>query len=140
MTIRRPCILAVCFLECIFFGGTIFGWAPLNYIFLRDGIFYHICDHATPGNVSYSAQLPNMTQDVVYVHAQDDGNGSVIGQRAAVAGGDGPEGHSEVQCSRQSRLVSLAFIVGMVSMGLTALPLGRIFDRWGLRVVRTGGW
>ena len=39
--------------EILLFGGTIFGWASLVYIYKKDGYFGYLCDEDHPhGNVS----------------------------------------------------------------------------------------
>ena len=45
--------LFLCLLECIFFGGTIFGFNVLVYVFKKDGIYSQVCNN----NVNDSSTL-----------------------------------------------------------------------------------
>ena len=42
------------FVECMLFGGTIFGWPSMVYIMVQDGIFSHVCPlNVTSDNSSW---------------------------------------------------------------------------------------
>ena len=105
---RSYIILAVCLLECLLFGGTIFGWSSLVYVLQADGIYTHLCE--PHGDNSTDSPL----------------NGSNINSNGSMVDG----------CDPQARQFSLAFTIGLVGLGLASFPAGAIFDRFGLLTTR----
>ena len=112
--------LAAGFVECVLFGGTTAGWSSLVYVLKQEAIFKFLCANATSnGTVSDEASA---------------GDAVVTGSHAANL--TWPVGG---QCPAEDNMLSLAFTLALVHVGILAIPLGWFFDRFGLRSTRLLG-
>uniref|UniRef100_H2YBX7 Major facilitator superfamily (MFS) profile domain-containing protein n=1 Tax=Ciona savignyi TaxID=51511 RepID=H2YBX7_CIOSA len=99
-------------LECIVFGGVIFGWPSLEYVLKRENYFSYLCNNNSTGT-SQNATLQNMDLTVIN------------------------ENSTITQCDKSREMLNLVFTVALAVAQLS-LPLGGfILDKYGTWIQRT---
>ena len=147
--LRQTVTLLVCFTECVMFGGTMYGWPSLVYVLKHDGVYHHLCPLESPSNNTLSTssidlRLGNRTDQpgvnrTSYIVTDTHSKTPDKIPPSHVT----PEGHvhrHDLACGPQDHHLALAIIFCVLVQGLAAFPLGRLFDRTGLRFTRILGW
>ena len=126
-------ILTLCFFECLLFGGTVFGWPVLAFVFKTDDVYTHSCNQrevnpvtlGTPLNTSQKWDTPDerYTNRSVTYHKGDSNQSRDVTYKFT-------------ECPSQDAHFSMAYTLAIVIMGLMAFPVGWLFDRFGLMVTR----
>ena len=122
---RRVLILIIGFLECFVFGGSYFGWASLAFVLKQDGVYGHLCQN-------HSSSTDGQT-NVVFNSSETEFL-TMQGKNSTYLG------RSQDVCAAQDGQLGLAFTIGLVMLGALAFPLGWMFDRFGLLVMRCLSW
>uniref|UniRef100_H2YR24 Major facilitator superfamily (MFS) profile domain-containing protein n=1 Tax=Ciona savignyi TaxID=51511 RepID=H2YR24_CIOSA len=112
MTVQQVVSIVSGCLDCIVFGGVIFGWPSLEYILKRENYFSHLCNNNSNGT-SYNATLKKMDSTLI--------NGNL----------------TATQCDKSREMLNLVFTVAL-GVAQILLPLGGyILDRYGTWIQRT---
>ena len=118
-TKRKYLALVMCFFECLFFGGTIYGWASMAFVLKKDKIFAFLCPTMS-SNASFSPVV-NVSSGAVNLNMSD------------------ARGVGLHTCQAQDKQLSLVFTAGAVAFTGCAFIFGRLFDKAGLRITRVVG-
>ena len=111
---KRAVSLTYTFFESFVYGGCIMGWVPLVYILKHDGIFSNLCqDEAEMFNATSSATPVNISRN-----------------------GPSTDGESPT-CAAQDTQLALVFTIAIIVIGVVGIPLGALFDRFGLCASKT---
>ena len=136
------------FIECFLFGGTLTGWSSLVYVLKDAGVFQSLCqtNHSQQNTkdlqpLHHSNSTPLLPENVTV-----DGLASVftlteygeVSTSGPIISNDSYGYYGNV-CSRGNAMLSLSFTLALVLCGLMAIPLGYLFDKFGLRYTRLVG-
>ena len=113
------------FVECLLFGGLLYGWGSVVYVLKSEGIYADLCDDVLPGNMS---DLTNRTGSDVLVEfvLLNSTEGNVT---------PGVAGHSS-GCKGQDEKMALCFAIGSAMFCVGCAVLGQISFKYGTRVTR----
>uniref|UniRef100_H2Z9A5 Major facilitator superfamily (MFS) profile domain-containing protein n=1 Tax=Ciona savignyi TaxID=51511 RepID=H2Z9A5_CIOSA len=104
-------IVSAC-LECILFGGVIFGWPSLEYVLKRENYFSYLCSNNSNGTIR-NVTLKNIDLTLI--------NGNL----------------TSTQCGKSSEMLNLVFTVAL-GVSQILLPLGGyILDTYGTWIQRS---
>ena len=110
--------LVLCFIECITVIAPIFGWTSIVFVLKEDGIFSQLCDDTGSSNDLNISTTFSVTTPTMYLTTAVS-EGEVSG------------------CSRQDTILSMIYPVALMGTGLGCIVMGYVFDKVGLRMVRT---
>ncbi|WAQ97524.1 S43A3-like protein [Mya arenaria] len=126
------------FMECLFFGGLLYGWGSIVFVLKDEGIYADLCPRT--GNTSGSG---NITHDVTFVPVKsqnETGNNTgyiVNSTDATLSPGSGaPAGGKDVICKPQDSNYALCFTIGSALFCLGCAVLGHVNYKYGTRVTR----
>ncbi|XP_071797048.1 equilibrative nucleobase transporter 1-like [Asterias amurensis] len=110
--VKRVLLLVIGAIECLFFGGWIFGWASLVFVFKQEGYFSDECT---------------------------TGSSTVVPENRTGSPGESPTTTLPVtvgNCEEQDRQLQLVFTVANFCVAGAAFPLGLMFDKLGTLFMR----
>lgn len=123
-------------LEIILFGGIIFGWASLVYVYKDEGYFRHLCplNQSTLSNASYSSVQAtesdlfdvNTSRTLGEISSMYDFNATLNDRLTS----------PKVTCKEQDNQFNLIFSVSTVFTGIMCFVNGLLYDRFGTRLCR----
>lgn len=123
---RRYLVAAWAWVETLFFGGLIYGWAPVVYMFKRRGIYADLC--------------PSSFNDTSVVDANEYTNTTSPSLSVVLLNGTvAPEmdiGTSGFKCGPQDDKFALAFTIGSAMFCVSSAAFGQINYKFGTRVTR----
>lgn len=119
-------------LEVLLFGGIIFGWASLVYVFKEENIFLDKCNKFGELN-----QATNETTIYTAQTVTDSRNGTKkFPVKFISSHNNGSDTNFHIQCPPQDRLFNLIYVLAVVLNGVATFPCGVIWDKFGTRVLR----
>ena len=110
--VKRVLLLVIGAIECLFFGGWIFGWASLVFVFKQERYFSDECT---------------------------TGSSTVVPENRTGSSGESPTTTLPVtvgNCEEQDRQLQLVFTVANFCVAGAAFPLGLMFDKLGTLFMR----
>ena len=57
-------VYIICLIECIVFGGAIFGWAQLSFVLKKEGIYNHLCEGSNETTSLENVSIRNFANTV----------------------------------------------------------------------------
>lgn len=111
------------FLECLLFGGLLFGWGSLVFILIEEGVYSDICPDK-PKNTSVKGDTNEISSLTSVEKVSDDGNSS-----------DGIELPNPMCTERDNRL-TLVFAIASVMFCVGCAAMGHINFKFGTRITR----
>eukprot|EP00058_Branchiostoma_floridae_P026609 XP_002612100.1 hypothetical protein BRAFLDRAFT_104816 [Branchiostoma floridae] len=123
-------------LECLLFGGLIFGWASLVIVLKSENFFSSNCPSAVNGqengfsnsSVNMAVTLVIFSNETQFTTLSPKGlsNASDVDSCAAPS----------VGCTYQDEQLSLVFTIASACLSFMALPNGILYDKFGTRKTR----
>ncbi|XP_064612367.1 equilibrative nucleobase transporter 1-like [Liolophura sinensis] len=123
-------------LEIMLFGGIIFGWASLVYVYKDEGYFRHLCplNQSMLSNGSYSSVQEaqsglfgvNISQALGEISSAYDFNATSEDRLIL----------PKVTCKEQDNQFNLIFSISTVFTGIMCFVNGLLYDRFGTRLCR----
>ncbi|XP_022109564.1 solute carrier family 43 member 3-like isoform X2 [Acanthaster planci] len=111
--VRKVSLLLVGALECLCFGGWIFGWASLVFVFKQEKYFADKCQSlGSTGEPPVATVTASSSSTVTHAN------------------------YTEGPCAEQDAELQLVFTVANFSVSGAALPLGLLYDKMGTLFMR----
>ena len=133
------------FMECLLFGGLLYGWGSLVFVFKEEAIYANLCPHkeisfnssGLPDSFDYQDSKSNSSVLVVMLtpssNVSSNNNSSQITEDVTVkkSGGDKSE-----RCVPQDEQMALCFTIASAIFCAGCAVMGHINYKFGTRVSR----
>lgn len=132
------------FMECILFGGLLYGWGSMNFVLKSEGIYADLCADVSANDsaLKYSSSNNGFSGvDVMLLNAtvMPDNVSSTIqpgsGSNETVVTEASP-GQKHAKCKAQDGNMALCFTISSVLFCVGCAILGHINYKFGTRVTR----
>ncbi|XP_076459274.1 equilibrative nucleobase transporter 1-like [Babylonia areolata] len=134
--------VAWAFLECVLFGGLLYGWGSLVFILIEEGVYSELCDGYIPP-VSTTARsdhgVSGHTPLPVSTTEKSDHRDSILDSRDSTGDPAVEEGvHAawRQNCPVRERRFALVFTVATVALCVGTAALGQLNFKYGTRLTR----
>ncbi|KAL3878054.1 hypothetical protein ACJMK2_035687 [Sinanodonta woodiana] len=118
---KRFLIAAWAFMECLLFGGLLYGWGSLMFVFKQEGIYAELCDNN--GQAAMSA-MTNSSSSVTYVTMNNSSEDKTFSDSKFK------------DCPEQDCKFTLCFTIASALFCASGAALGQINFMFGTRVTR----
>ncbi|XP_005102603.1 solute carrier family 43 member 3 [Aplysia californica] len=118
------------FLECLGFGGLLYGWGSLVYILKDEGLYLDLCDN-TPTNGS---AVLNVSEVTPYSVGPGLGNASVVIDSPAPVSVEGKSPSDG--CDARDNKLALVFTIASAMFCVGCFIMGQINFKFGTRITR----
>ncbi|BFZ03829.1 hypothetical protein BsWGS_06868 [Bradybaena similaris] len=114
------------FLECLGFGGLIYGWGSLVYVLKDEGLYLDLCP-LKHGNetASFNGTDGSNVTSVFYQ-----------GNQTSTLSDTGSTAERDPECSDRNKQLALAFTIAMGMFCVGCFILGQVNFKFGIRVTR----
>lgn len=124
------------FLECLLFGGLLYGWASLVFVLKEDGVYSDVCDEQSePQNNSITSDITSLVvvgsstvPSVTYSIGNGSHGSSVLEQEDA--------SRLNPNCPDRDKLLTLVFTIGSMMFCAGCAVMGLLNFKFGTRVTR----
>lgn len=125
------------FVECLLFGGLLYGWASVNFVLKKEGIYADLCQN----------EMNITSADVKYLNGSENGSAANVVSVVTLQGG-GESGYNTSQgggavsdetregCKPQDNNMALCFTIASALFCVGCAVLGHINYKFGTRVTR----
>ncbi|KAI8796843.1 solute carrier family 43 member 3 [Biomphalaria glabrata] len=127
------------FLECLFFGGLIYGWPSLVFVLKDEGLYYDLCSFTNTSQESIVANnsIANVSVENVYDTSSSVYNISVSTDPARSDKNNVTETRKERNsCRDMDDRLSLVFTIGTAVFCIGCFIMGQISYLFGTRITR----
>ena len=112
------------YLECLLFGGLLYGWGSLVFILKEDGVFSELCKgHTEPGTTTATLRS-------AYYHSVVNSSRSTFVANHFEASKPG------VECPERDSRLTLVFTLATLVFCIGCAWMGRINFKYGTRLTR----
>lgn len=114
--------------EMFLFSGLIYGWVPLEYVLVEEGLFASYC-------VENSSSVSEKDANVTRSQNGATGNWSGVEERnqrgSDVTGGDATINHAETRCPEQKEWLNLVYTIATFGTNFLLPFVGFVYDKVG---------
>ncbi|KAK7456520.1 hypothetical protein BaRGS_00039376 [Batillaria attramentaria] len=128
--------VAWAFMECLLFGGLLYGWGSLVFILKRDGVYSGLCEVFENQNRT----VVESSISTVRPHALN-GSNSIVSYNISTSNSTSITHHHELAtkksgCTEQDNRLVLVFTIGSMLFCAGTAVMGQINFKFGTRVTR----
>ncbi|KAL3877220.1 hypothetical protein ACJMK2_034957, partial [Sinanodonta woodiana] len=133
---KRYLIAAWAFMECLLFGGLLYGWGSLMFVFKQEGIYAELCSNNDHAAMSATTNSSSSNNSVSY-EATSGVTSIVIDVTLTNSSGEKTLSDSKLQgCPEQDSKFTLCFTIASALFCASSAVLGQINFMFGTRVTR----
>ncbi|KAL3888287.1 hypothetical protein ACJMK2_000658 [Sinanodonta woodiana] len=118
---KRFLIAAWAFMECLLFGGLLYGWGSLMYVFKHEGIYAELCNNNDQAALSAMTNSSSSVTDVTLTNSSEETKLSDSNFKG---------------CPEQDSKFTLCFTIASALVCASSAVLGQINFMFGTRVTR----
>lgn len=123
------------FMECLLFGGLLYGWGSIEFVLKEEGIYADLCagkEHG--GNENSSIIYSNVT--IVPPNATVNLGYTIVPEDMSTSNLPVPGNYSRKPCKPQDSKMALCFTIGSVMFCVGCAVLGHVSYKCGTRITR----
>ncbi|XP_070183103.1 equilibrative nucleobase transporter 1-like isoform X2 [Littorina saxatilis] len=123
-------------LECLFFGGLLYGWGSLVFVLKEIGVYSEMCDdYAKNGSLSDDLTLGVRSSTISSVRYSIIGNGSYAEYNTSSPDAAG-DTRQNLECPERDKRLTLVFTIGSMMFCAGCAVMGQINFKYGTRATR----
>ncbi|XP_076447599.1 equilibrative nucleobase transporter 1-like [Babylonia areolata] len=117
------------FLECLLFGGLLYGWGSLVFVLKEDRVFSDLCDtkNLSVSDVSELGDKSTESLDAYTVAADSSHNASDVKENGL---------ELNLNCPARDKRLTLVFTIGSLLFCVGCAAMGQINFKFGTRITR----
>lgn len=127
MLSKEHVLVAVGLLESFVYSGFVLGWATMNFLLKKEGVFSHLCSDTGQETADNDTVNENYNEVSAFY---------INNYQYSTLAGNQTGSSSFLSCDEQAKMLNLAYNISVCVGAFTGIFWGILLDKYGIRVLR----